>query len=131
MDAFQPILQMRIPGVDEIGEKMEVEAVVKGVPFQTGNEFQAEFFGQLKTLGNRVDGIMVRKGDSPQPFFPGHLEDLPGGVLPVRGSVRMNMEIDHRLILSKKGPKSIKNTGVRGSGRKGSKGRISLSDQRR
>jgi hypothetical protein len=41
---------------------------------------------------------MVSKGDRPQALVPGHLEDFPWRMLSIRGSVGVNMQVNHRML---------------------------------
>jgi len=72
MNTFQPALQTVVLGVDEKGEEMEVEAVVKRVEFHAGNEFNAEFSGQAQPFPDIVHGVVVGKGDGPKANLTSH-----------------------------------------------------------
>jgi hypothetical protein len=96
---IQPILQRRAARLDEKSEKVKVEAVMERVQLQTGDEFYGKFPGNTKSFLHIVHGVVVREGDGPKAFVAGHLEDLPGRMLSIRGSVGVNVQVNHRMIL--------------------------------
>ena len=103
MDAFQPILQSPAAGVDEKSEKVKVKAVVECIQLEAGEEFHIKFHGKMQAFLNITHGVVVSESNGPQAFVPGHLEDLSRGMLSIRGGVGVNMQVDHRMILLKKG----------------------------
>jgi hypothetical protein len=57
----------------------------------------------MQAFLNIPHGVVVSESNGPQAFVPGHLEDLSRGMLSIRGGVGVNMQVDHRMILLKKG----------------------------
>jgi hypothetical protein len=104
-DFSQPDLQLWTQRIDKISEKMEVETLLEGIQFDTGKEFQDELRSQEEPLFHVIHRVVVGKSNGPEAFLPGHLKNLPGGMLAVRRSVGVDVQVNHRLILIRKGIK--------------------------
>ena len=72
---------------------------MESVQLQAGDEFHGKLPGNTESFLHIVHGIVVREGDCPKAFVAGHLEDLPGRMLPIRGSVGVNVQVNHTMIL--------------------------------
>ena len=94
--------QRRALGVDEESKQVKVKAVMESVQFQTGEKFYAIFTRKAHPFQDIAHRVMVSEGNGPQTFVPGHLEDFPGRMLSIRGSVGVNVQVNHRMVLLEK-----------------------------
>jgi hypothetical protein len=99
MNLFQPIHQRGAARIDEKSKQVKVEAVMEGVQLQAGDKFYGKLPRDTESFLHIVHGIVVREGNCPKASFAGHLEDLPGRMLPIRGSAGVNVQVNHRMIL--------------------------------